>query len=247
MAIEWGVSLLRLSIFSSGPTSISDNDWKMLTGQEEAENRTAIPGGRRYSGKYANGSLTLASTADRLDMVLQAQPPQSEEELRLPLIGPWSDVRGTFIEMCHRLLTSTQAPIVRVAFGGVLLSPSSDKEDSYRRLNRLLTTIDIDPVKMRDLFYRINWPSTSNTTGHLLNRITTWATIKFAVTLMQVTGDRISVAAGAEKEVHAVRLEFDNNTDAESKSVIDKASIVPVFDELVSLANENAEKGEIQS
>jgi hypothetical protein len=43
----------------------------------------------------------------------------------------------------------------------------------------------------------------------------------------------------------AIRLEFDHNTDAERIAPFDRHSLVPIYRELVALALENAEKGEV--
>ena len=91
--MDWGVELLRLSLFSPGSVSIADADWEAVTGQKEAETRQVVVGGRRHVGNFAGGSLTMQAIAQRLDLVLsQAQVVPSELQegrLRLPVIGAW--------------------------------------------------------------------------------------------------------------------------------------------------------------
>src|ERR1700730_9594982 len=44
MAHEWGVSILRLSLFSGDQLQLSDEDWKIVTGEEEAPVRQTVAG-----------------------------------------------------------------------------------------------------------------------------------------------------------------------------------------------------------
>ena len=59
MPLDWAVQLLRLTVFSNAPIPVSERDWHTITGQEEAENRIAILGGKAYSGRFAGGQLSL--------------------------------------------------------------------------------------------------------------------------------------------------------------------------------------------
>jgi hypothetical protein len=46
MEIKWAVENVRLSLFSKGTVVVTDADWKALTGQQEADTRQNVPGGR---------------------------------------------------------------------------------------------------------------------------------------------------------------------------------------------------------
>lgn len=72
MSLDWGVQLARLTLFSSEQLTVSDKDWQAITGQEEAETRQTIPGGRSLSGKVLNGQLNVVATGMRADVVLSA-------------------------------------------------------------------------------------------------------------------------------------------------------------------------------
>src|SRR5262245_42757003 len=107
MPIDWGVNLLRLSIFCGENTTASDATWKMLTGQEEAENRSPAPGGRTFSGPVADGLLALTHSGPRLDLVYQAKGTETPEP-QMPIVGSWPDVRETFGKMSVAFLNSTK-------------------------------------------------------------------------------------------------------------------------------------------
>lgn len=245
MLVDWGVNVLRLSVFSAGNPMASDDVWKLLTGQEEAESRAAVPGGRRFSGKFANGLLTLTNAGQRLDLVLQALDNETGE-LRLPVIDAWTNLRALFTQMSVKLLTAVNVPIVRVAFGGIFLAREETLENCYRRLKQMLKSVDVEPSKMRDLHYRVNWQQDSKVVPIKLNRLTTWASVRFSATVLQITGNQVAVA-GADSDQFAVRLECDHNTDAANQEPFEPSKLGSIFEELVQLATENADKGEVIS
>jgi hypothetical protein len=45
MDLDWQAEFVRVSLFSNASIKISDDDWKHITGQDEAATRTQIPGG----------------------------------------------------------------------------------------------------------------------------------------------------------------------------------------------------------
>ena len=70
--------------------------------------------------------------------------------------------------------------------------------------------------------------------------------MQFSTSLLQVIGNNVAVAGGGQEQF-AVRLECDHNTDAANLNPIEGEKIALIFRELVELASENAEKGEIIS
>ena len=74
MSVDWITQTVRLSLFSNAPIAATEQDWQKITGQEEAESRTAIAaGGKMFSGKFEGGNLTFAYSGPRLDVVLSAE------------------------------------------------------------------------------------------------------------------------------------------------------------------------------
>jgi hypothetical protein len=247
MPIDWGVNLVRLSIFCNENAKASDATWKMLTGQDEAENRASVPGGRSFSGAVAGGLLTLTHAGPRLDLILQGAGTDTPDP-EIPVAGPWSDVRSTFTKMAVLLLNSDIPPVIRLAVGGVLLGKAETVDQSYEMLRDLLKSVNVDPKKSRDLHYRINWAiEGDNLVGLRVNRITTWASMRFNTAVMQITGGKVNVAGTAAKDLFAVRLELDHNTDQQNQKPFAKDKLVPIYERLMDLIDENAQKGEVLS
>jgi hypothetical protein len=68
--------------------------------------------------------------------------------------------------------------------------------------------------------------------------------VRFAQSLIQFTGGQVEVASGEQPAVHSIRLEFDINTSQAHAEPFKSDEYMPIFNELISLASENAEKGE---
>jgi hypothetical protein len=248
MPFDWATQSLRLSIFSDAPVIVTEKDWKTITGQDEADIRTVVPGGKSYIGNYSGAQLALAYSGPRIDILLSPSA-VAEESLEnqksLPgIIGPWTEHAETFPKALSGYLGGLQFPVVRLAFGSILLCEAASHEDAYEKLDELLESVDVDPNKMRELIYRINWPQMSKVIEELeLNRITNWSAIRFTQNLLQLTGPQVSMTSSGVHR-HAVRLEIDHNTGVDNKRPFERNELMPIFDELVMLARENAVSGE---
>ena len=248
MPFDWAVQRLRLSLFSSEAIPATESEWKAITGQDEAETRTAVPNGKQYSGKFMGGILTTAYAGSRCDIVVNVDDTtattEESSEVRLPCFGEWNSVSSVFEEKLSPVLEALEFPIIRIAFGAVLLSQSDSREHSYEKLGKLLASVEVDGKNSRELIYRINWPKISNVVPDLeLNRITNWSSMNFRPMLLQLQAGEVAVTQ-VKSELYSVRLEMDHNTSAGHKVPIEKAQRVPIFCELVTLARGNAEAGE---
>jgi len=245
MALNWGAQFLRLSVFSPSIIAITGADWKAITKQEESESRQNIPGGKRLSGLFGPGRLTVSAVGGRLD-VLFTPPEKNEEpsEFKLPVIASWDDALKFFVAATAPWITNATFPIVRIAFGASLLSQADDRKQAYETLQSLLKSLAIAPERMRDLLYRINWPIESKAVpGVMINRLTTWSTLRVFTKLIQIGGGHVGEPEPSP-EVYAVQLEIDHNTDEARTQPFDQGYIGPIFNELVEFANENVAKGE---
>ena len=160
------------------------------------------------------------------------------------MIGTWPTACDDFVKATSEWVATFEQPILRIAFAGTLLAKSDSPLDAYRQLLGLLKTVQGDPARMRELVFRINWPVKSKVAnGLLLNRITHWSVIQIQLQLMLLTGTE-TVMSGTPA-THVVRLEFDHNTDAERTELFERHQLVPIYNELVALALDNAERGEV--
>jgi hypothetical protein len=246
MAIVWSVENVRLTLFSGSPLQISEADWRAVTGREEAEARQAVPGGRMFTGPFEGGQLSVSGAFQRADLIFAAAlPNEVSAEPQLLNVGTWEAVRDRFSAFASSWMESISFPIVRMAFGAVLLCRAENKMASYELLKQLLSSVTVDPVRMSDLVFRVNWPTTSKTIeGLRLNRITNWSAIQ--VMLANVTLGPHANQALLSEGLHAVRLEIDHSSDQARVKEFPRAALKPIYDELVLLSSENSSEGEIQ-
>jgi len=156
MNTDWGVQLARLTLFSSEPLTVSDKDWKAITGQDESETRQTILGGRSLSGKIPNGTLHLSSSGVRADIVNTAVEINETTEGLLPTLGPLDDVLAAFFDQTNNWVAETRNPMIRMAFGVVLIAPTPNRDEAYKRLKKLLSSVKGDSKRMQDFQYRVN-------------------------------------------------------------------------------------------
>jgi hypothetical protein len=245
MELDWHAESLRVSLFTRVAPTLSDQDWKTLTGQEEADTRTQIPGGRAFIGSAFGGQLTLANPGLRIDCMLSVLPSEQPVGGTFNSVGPWSNTSETFLEATVPWITALDIEVTRVAFGCVLLLKSDSRDEAYARLGDLLSSVNVKS-EMRDLIFRVNWVAKSKAVPDLqINRITSWAAVRISLGTLIVAG-----AAPAQVQLgppaDCVRLEIDHNTVQEWGKPFDREQVVSIYKELVSLADENAKKGEVQ-
>jgi hypothetical protein len=96
MAVEWVTENVRVSLFMNAPVQITEDHWRAITGQAEAQSRQIVVGGRVFSGPFAGGQLSLAGSANRIDVIFipDAEPNDSD----LPVVAPWCPTRDKFVD-----------------------------------------------------------------------------------------------------------------------------------------------------
>ena len=99
MVLDWLALQLRLSLFSSEPMPVSEVSWTAVTGQAEAENRAAVPGGKQYSGKFSGGILTVIQTSARADVILAPDETSVKLDDQFPAIGKWDESSESFASL----------------------------------------------------------------------------------------------------------------------------------------------------
>lgn len=242
----WWANSLRLSVFSTEEMSLSDDDWKQVTGEgTEAEVRQNLPGGRRYIGKFQNGQLVVTVVGRRVDLILSSIVNLEQGQLNAPAIGKWQESVPMFVDQTSAWLQSLRSPVHRLAFGAVALAAANDREMAYDRLKQMLRSVNVDPARMRDFLFRVNWRADSKAVeGLSLNRLTTFSALKIQMSIRDSAQSFGETARGPES--HYVQLDMDHNTDDAHTHPFDGHDLVPIYQELVSLASGNVEVGEVR-
>jgi hypothetical protein len=239
--VDWQTQLLRFTLFTPVVLPGSETIWRNITGRDpdidENRVRETI---RRQSGPVGDRQLEIVVTPGRVDVVMV---PGLQDGLPGMYFGPAEAEIPGFVALVRSWLDQIARVenIHRLAFGAVLVLMVHDRNASYRKLDRLLPSVRVDPVNTREFLYRINRPKMYF--GNLeLNRVTTWNSGARKTFGLSASAGQPSTAISEE---FFVRLEVDNNTPAERTEPLEPGEIVPIFETLVEMALENAARGEL--
>ncbi len=131
-------------------------------------------------------------------------------------------------------------PSDRLAIGLIVLNRVDDKEEGYRVLDKLITSVRLEPVDGADSFmFQINRPVKERIANREvpINRVTRWSVAQIAkpqVIPHEKSGIEASARSGDE---YWVRLEADINTVPEAVDCILGDEQKDAFSKLMNLAN----------
>jgi len=246
MPLDWTCENIRLSLFSTEAIRLSGEDWKDLTGQEEADQEQKGAGRHVFAGPLFGGQLSLGAVANRCDCILSPiTPTEMITDEYVPSVGQWPIPFEGFQKATEWYLTRVRYPVSRMAFAATLLNKHTNRLDAYKALVTQVKSITHPPEALHDLIYRINWPTNSTVDNTLLlNRITTWSVQQLQLQILVPDGN--SPNAYMNELSFQLRLELDHNTDQKHTTPFDATRLLPIYKELTNLALQNAAEGEIQ-
>lgn len=239
----WQAQLLRLTVFPTHPEGMPDRDfWRELVGRDaEASTRKKLV--RTDEGPVDDKGFTVTIDPQRIDLsffplIDPLNPPSG-----IPVIGPFTASHSACDTYFRRFLKELSPPIKRLAFGGVLIQPTDSHEAGYRQLNEYLHDVNLEPASS-DFNYRINRRRVSRSLQGevVINRLTTWSLAKWSLEL-QSSGP--TLATTPTSEGYGCRLEFDLNTDAARVEPLPPDHLLSVWDELVAMCQEIAQRGDV--
>lgn len=239
-APEWGANQLRLTAFLT-PTANMDATqwWERLTGDTpDAAISNPKLATQETRGEFAGGTLILRTQPLRIDWMHAPVMPEGLPTI-METLGPFPDSAAAFVKVMQVWLAGCP-PLQRLAFGAVLLHPVESRQAGYVTLSRYLHSVRLDVEHSSDFSYQINRVRQSNAIPDLpLNRLSKWAVS--AVQSFTATGTIIGVG----DRQHLCRLELDINTHPEPIGELLNGKLIDLLHELVSLAAEIAERGDV--
>jgi hypothetical protein len=237
---KWDANNLRFTFFPTGPVRATPDWWLSITGAPpDAENVLPREQVVSVSGTYKGVQLTMSSSPGRVDFVIQPLVPQPGR-LGSPVAGDAEELLEVLEEvvaaLADRVPTSN-----RLALGGNLFRPSSSKEETYALLRETLKSVAVNPEKMSDLNYRVNWPVEVDSRGY--NRLGTWSSILAKAFAVAPDG----TAQVGFSEAHYLSFEFDINTVPMAGVEIPSNDTAKVYRVMADLVRQNMERGEVPS
>ncbi|MBI3909962.1 MAG: hypothetical protein HY320_03400 [Armatimonadetes bacterium] len=239
----WQAHTLRMTAFPATPVPVGEHTWWTDTVGGDPDTRVV----RRKSGEQTEegplgpGKMALRLTPGRVDWLLTPQDSTEESPVGFPVLGAYRDAADLFTPVVRRWLGLANTPdLQRIAFGTVLLRPVGTIEEGYGLLSSYLPSVQIDPERSRDLLYQINRPrpSTCGPTDLQINRLSKWSVA--AVQMMRIPIAPLALPVQQGLAQLACRLELDVNTAADYRGPLDRQQMVPLFEEIVRLAEEIA-------
>ena len=240
---DWNAQLLRLTIFTTEVLSGDVDFWEKAVGvPPETIEKRARQGFTSQSGTVDDLRLDLNINIGRVDWFFHG--PQELMSLDQVHIGPASVAIERFVEMMVKWIPTIPFKVSRIAFGAILLRSASDRAAAYARLQSLLSNVKLEPEESEGFVYQINRPIASQKLRKetRLNRVTKWGSVRVAIHTAQHALDEKMELQRAEASY--VRLECDNSSPASDGNVYTNDEVLALFNELISLAVENAEYGE---
>lgn len=247
--IQWQAESLRMTVFLEPQAPRPQiKTWRDLVGTPPEEQHLQRSENLLVEqGRYKDRLLQLTIQPPRVDWKLLPLPPEAEEPETpaFRIMGPWAESVRLFVPLMHQWFGENQA-IARLAFGAVLLQPIHDLATGYRTLQGFLPAVTLDPPGSSDFLYKINRPrhSTSGIANLQINRLCTWSVAMHRKAGMDLSLDGIG-RIRSSPVTFACRLELDINTAPDFGTVLPAEQLGTVFDELVKLAQEIANQGDI--
>ena len=227
---QWDAVALRMTAFPKPGSEITAMDWWKSVVGEVPEEQTAKPrsGELIERGELGLGLLELKINPVSMTWIQRVEEPQWEEEL--VSLGAFQSACGTFCPLMKNWFDLDAVPnLVRLAFGADLIQSVDSKEAGYKRLASYIPAVALDPANLSDFIYQINRRRYSilENEEFAINRIMKWSVLR------------------RQPLLDYIRLELDINTMQEFEGEFMKGQLSQLFDELVELGAEIAEKGDI--
>jgi hypothetical protein len=156
-------------------------------------------------------------------------------------LGDFATTLEDFASAIRKWLPDCGLPASRLALVAKALAPADSTTAAYQILKDNLTSVIVEPGKMQDLMFRVNWRAESVCMPErYLNRLTTWG----AVTTKTQAGPAGTFPTVQVDERHYAYREIDVNTPAEHPEELPSDQLVPIFDELLEIVLSTAKGGE---
>lgn len=251
MTEAWRCESLRLSaIWADGRDASSLLSWESAVGSPP-DHHESQPKLRliRDHGLVAENALNLEmrSAPGRIDwLAMPALPP-----VPAPQISPFSNfpLLTDAVDVFTFMLFDKAAEAydaVRFAFGMTTVRPTTSVRESYEDLARLLPDIKVPLEGASELFFQINRPRLSSVTANFkINRIARWMSIATGQALIGQASTAMLPLQLSGDPHYATRVELDISTPADSRELISKSDRLPLLREMLGMANESVERGDI--
>src|SRR5215469_4073100 len=134
-AANWLAESFRLTVFLAPNVQPKDEGWWARVTGANPESKTAKParGELVETGIFQSNVLTLSVQPGRIDWILSPNLSSENESGEIKSVGSFEDVGKTFSTAMSSWLNYCP-PIVRLAYGAVMLEPVENRKAGYIRI-----------------------------------------------------------------------------------------------------------------
>jgi hypothetical protein len=238
---NWEASQLQAVVFLRKAVSPADIFSAITDEAPDTQEDRPKEGVRVQTGPFLRGSLQVVLNPIRIDVILS---PVLGPEILLgasQTLGDFATSLEEFASAIRNWLPSCMLPASRLSLVAKALAPADSTIAAYQILKESLTSVIVEPGKMQDLMFRVNWRARSAYMPEgYLNRLTTWGAITAKIQT-GLPGSSPTIQVG---ERHYAYREIDVNTPAEHSEELPSDQLVPILDELLEVVLSTAKGGE---
>lgn len=243
--MAWRARTLRLTLFPEEGAGLDRlPSWAELASQDP-ETQMRREGRQEEDGPYEEGRLVVVKHPLRFDLIYTVKPPPEPmptEGTGVRHLGDLRAARAVFRRLAEHVL-ERQPSARRLAFGRQLVHPVADRKEAYAFLRDCIATTKFDLQEAEDFLYQVNRPRVSSRVPELrVNRLSKWTAVREQIQYVDAdTGQVARRLLGT-----TAQLETDINTDAERRTSLPQGALVGLLEELVSLSDEIADRGDVR-
>lgn len=245
ISTDWQVEILRITVFPVDIDSVSPSQlWETHIGDSEPEIHIQPGKSNQRSASYGNGEIYLVKTPSQVDWRYILPLNDDSDDNDLPVWGNLRNELTTFNEFSKDFLENSSIfPLNRLAFGAVLMKPTLDVLSTQRNIEKSLPHINMENAA--EFGYIINRRRASDSITELqINRLSRWhvATLERNASTLDPAMDTVE---NRLEKLFAARLELDINTVPTEEIRLRSRKLHTLFEELLHLGLEIANKGDI--
>lgn len=242
----WQPQNLRLLAFPLEPPVFKEQKWweEIAGSLPDDFSSTKKKQERQDQGSFGSDLFLVATDVLKIQLSLEPKTEMQDIPEGLPSLGDFLEKLNLFKEMMIGWLAESCPPVTRLSFVSELLQPVSSHESGYEKLGKYLPSIKLDP-KSSDFLYRINRKRDSDVCPSItINRVTNWHVKKYGM-ILQPIGGGIPFEHPIKPTSYYCYLSLDINTTHENKEGLPRDRLCDLFQELVSLGTEIADRGDV--
>jgi len=242
---SWGVETLRLTLFHQKNAAFPSGDiWEQVTGKIPDSSSEQPKSGTRVVIGDVDGSqlaLQLQPREGRIDWVLKSDESPDVTPASFP------DIASVFLTLMNVFLGRKDVPpVIRMAFGAIVLLPVSSVEEGYSTISNYLN-FDLDGSSSSDFMYQINRKRASKANPNSMgNRLTKWSVGKVTKHSLAIADEGLVSLQDPEITSVACRLTLDINTVPHGDAVLSSDRYEPILWELFDWGREIIRQGDIE-